>query len=189
MNTSSSSHDSFTITLHWLLALAIPALFCLGLYMRELPLSPDKLRYYSWHKWAGVTIFFLALARIAWHISRRRLPAPIGMPGWQRAAADAMHFLLYALLLAVPVSGWLMSSAKGVSTVYFGLWPLPDLVSRDATVGERLLTLHKWLNFSMAGLVLIHAAAALKHHWLDGDDILARMLPFLRVRSNDESMQ
>lgn len=176
----SPTHYSRTaISLHWLVAIAIAATFGLGVYMHELPFSPERLRLYAWHKWAGVTIFLLVLLRLFWRLSHRP-PAPVaGMPRWQRRASGGVHGLLYVLMLAVPLSGWLMSSAKGVQTVWFGVLPLPDLLGRDKELGEALETVHKTLNFSMAGLVLLHAVAALKHHLVDRDEVLARMLPFI----------
>jgi polyisoprenoid-binding protein YceI len=101
------------------------------------------------------------------------------MPAWQRMAAEATHVLLYLLMFAVPLSGWLMSSAKGFQTVWFGVLPLPDLLDKNKELGDLLKEVHEALNFGMAGLVLAHAGAALKHHFIDRDDVLARMLPFL----------
>lgn len=168
------------IGLHWLVAAAIVGTFGLGLYMHELPFSPDKLKLYAWHKWAGVSIFLLVLARIVWRLSHRPPAPPASMPGWQRQAAEGVHLLLYVLMLAVPLTGWLMSSAKGVPTVWFGVLPLPDLVGKDKALGELLATVHKILNLGMAALVLVHAGAALKHHFVDRDEVLARMLPRLK---------
>jgi cytochrome b561 len=93
--------------------------------------------------------------------------------------------LLYLLMFAVPLSGWLMSSAKGFQTVWFGVLPLPDLLTKNAELGDLLQQMHKLLNYSMAALVFAHLGAALKHHFIDRDDILARMLPFLRNPSGD----
>jgi cytochrome b561 len=101
------------------------------------------------------------------------------MPAWQRLAAEATHVLLYLLMFAVPLSGWLMSSAKGFQTVWFGVLPLPDLLNKDTELGDLLQQVHMILNFSMAALVLAHLGAALKHHFLERDDVLTRMLPFL----------
>ncbi len=176
----STRYTRTAIGLHWLVAVAIVAMFSLGVYMQDLPLSPAKLKLYSWHKWAGVSIFLLVLARIVWRLSHRPPAPPAGMPAWQRRAAEGVHLLLYGLMLAVPVSGWLMSSAKGVPTVWFGVLPLPDLVGKDKELGDVLATVHKTLNFSMAGLVLVHAGAALKHHLIDRDEVLVRMLPLLK---------
>lgn len=167
------------IRLHWLMALLIVGLFGLGLYMSDLKLSPQKLQLYSWHKWAGVTVFLLLLIRLGWRAAHRPPPPPPGMPHWQHVAATALHHLLYLLMLAIPLSGWLMSSAKGFQTVWFGLLPLPDLLAKNKPLGELLETVHSTLNFTLAGLVLLHAAAAIKHHFVDRDDVLIRMLPFL----------
>jgi len=183
-----ASNTGFTgvaIGLHWLIAIAIIGTFALGLYMHELPLSPQKLRLYSWHKWAGVTIFLFVMLRLVWRLSHRPPEMPAGMPAWQRKAAEATHVLLYLLMLAVPLSGWLMSSAKGFQTVWFGVLPLPDLLDKNKELGDLLQEVHEVLNFSMAALVIAHLGAALKHHFIDRDDVLARMLPFLARTTGD----
>ncbi|MDO8261926.1 MAG: cytochrome b [Gallionella sp.] len=171
------------ITLHWIIALLIFTAFPLGVYMHELPLSPDKLRLYSYHKWIGVTIFLLALLRISWRRTHRPPPLPAAMPSWEKFAAHAVHSLLYVLILAIPLSGWLMSSAKGVQTVWFGVLPLPDLVSKNKELGDLLKAVHESFNILLLGLVIAHIGGALKHHLIERDDILARMLPFLRRKS------
>ena len=117
--------------------------------------------------------------RLGWRLSHRPPELPAGMPAWQSKAAVATHALLYLLMMAVPLSGWLMSSAKGFQTVYFGVLPLPDLLAKNAELGELLEEVHELLNFSMAALVIAHIVAALKHHFIDRDDVLSRMLPFL----------
>jgi cytochrome b561 len=172
-------YTHFAIGLHWLIAFAIVGTFALGLYMHELPLSPQKLKLYSWHKWAGVTIFMCVVLRLGWRLLHRPPELPAAMPAWQRQAAAATHVLLYLLMFAVPLSGWLMSSAKGFQTVWFGVLPLPDLLDKNKELGDLLKEVHEFLNFSMATLVAAHLGAALKHHFLDRDDVLARMIPFL----------
>lgn len=168
------------ISLHWLIALGLACTLSLGFYMSDLPFSPAKLQYYSWHKWAGVSLFLLALFRLVWRLTHAVPAAPAGMPAWQHAAAEWTHRVLYLLMLAIPLSGWLMSSAKGVPTVWFGILPLPDLIGRDPELGKQLGQLHGALNFGLLGLVGLHAAAAIKHHLIDRDEVLARMLPFLK---------
>jgi cytochrome b561 len=168
------------IYLHWLMALAIVGTFGVGLYMHDLPLSPGKLKIYSWHKWAGVTIFLLVMLRLVWQLTHRPPEPHAGMPAWQQTAASLVHFLLYVLMIAVPLSGWLMSSANGFQTVWFGVLPLPDLLENNKELGETLEGLHRAFNFTLAGLVLIHAGAAIRHHFVEGDDVLGRMLPFFR---------
>jgi len=182
---SDTSPDRYTRTaasLHWLVAFAIFGAFALGLYMQDLPISPAKLKLYSYHKWIGVSIFVLMLARLGWRLAHTPPPLPTGMPGWQHRAAKGLHHLLYALLFAIPLSGWLMSSAKGFQTVWFGVLPLPDLVGKDKALGDALAAVHQTLNFTMAALVLIHIAAVVKHHALDGERVLGRMLPWVREK-------
>src|SRR3989338_8669165 len=125
---SGTCYTGVAIGLHWLIAIAIIGSFAVGLYMVDLPLSPQKLKIYSWHKWAGVTIFLCVVLRLGWRLLHRPPDLPAGMPAWQRKAAEATHVLLYLLMFAVPLSGWLMSSAKGFQTVWFGVLPLPDLL-------------------------------------------------------------
>ncbi|HEU0220412.1 MAG TPA: cytochrome b [Gallionella sp.] len=167
------------ITLHWAIALLIFAAFPLGVYMHDLPLSPGKLRLYSYHKWIGVSIFVLAVLRVLWRFTHRPPPLPDSMPRWEKFAANTVHYLLYVLIFAVPLSGWLMSSAKGIQTVWFGVLPLPDLVAKNKELGDLLKEVHEGLNFIMLGVILAHIGAAFKHHFIERDGILARMIPFL----------
>ena len=170
-------YTATAIALHWIMAAGLIGAFGLGVYMHELPFSPDKLRLYSWHKWAGVTLFMLVLARIAWRAGHRPPALPATMSPLTRHAATLVHLALYLLMLAIPISGWLMSSAKGVATVWFGVLPLPDLVAKDKALGDLLFEVHKALNLSLLALVIAHVGAALKHRFVDRDDVLARMLP------------
>ncbi len=180
-NSNDARYTATAIGLHWLMAALIAGLFCVGLYMHDLPLSPWKLRVFSWHKWAGVTIFLLLLARIAWRLAHRPPALPAAMPRAQQLAAHAGHALLYVLMVAIPLSGWLMSSAKGFQTVYFGVLPLPDLLPKDKALGTALQEVHETLNFVLAAVVAGHAGAAIKHHFFDRDDVLTRMLPQRRA--------
>jgi cytochrome b561 len=168
------------ISLHWLIALLIFAGWGLGFYMADLPLSPAKLRYYSWHKWMGVTTFILAFLRAGWLATHPAPRLPQVMPPWQTRTARTTHFVLYLLMFLIPLSGWLMSSAKGVPTVYFGVLPLPDLIGKDKALGDVLVQVHKWLAFGLAALVGLHIAAAMKHHFMDRDGLMERMVPFLK---------
>ena len=164
------------IALHWVTALLIVCGFTLGLSMVGLPISRQKLQWYAWHKWIGITVWLLTCARLAWRLGHPAPPPP-PMPEWQRRGAAISHGLLYVLLLIIPVSGWLYSSATGVQVVYLGLVPLPDLVARDRELGKVLQAVHETLNFTLLGVVCLHAAAALKHHFVDRDTVLMRMLP------------
>lgn len=170
-----SRYTPTAVGLHWLMALLIVAAFSLGLYMSDLPISPAKLKYYAWHKWMGVTVLLLATLRLAWRLLHRPPPLPAGMSGWQRRASDLSHRLLYLLMFVLPLSGWLYSSASGYPVVYLGLVQLPDLVGKDKALAGVLHETHELIAFALAGLVAVHFAAALKHHFIDRDGLLGRM--------------
>jgi len=163
--------------LHWAMAILLIGLLALGFYMHDLPLSPEKLQLYSWHKWAGVTAFLLVLVRLAWRVAHRPPALPASMPKLMQLAAHAGHLALYLLMLAMPLSGWLMSSAKGFQTVWFGILPIPDLLEKNKELGAQLAEVHAALAILFILTLLAHIAAALKHHFIDKDDILTRMLP------------
>lgn len=173
-----SPGDRYTrtaISLHWLIAGLIACGFTLGAIMTDLPVSPERLRLYNYHKWIGMTVLGLAFLRGAWRLFNRP-PAMVPMPDWQAKAARVTHVLLYVLMFAVPLIGWMMSSAKGYPVVYLKLWQLPDLVQKNKELGETLEDVHAVLAWSMAGVVGLHLAGALKHHFVNRDDTLRHML-------------
>jgi cytochrome b561 len=167
------------IALHWVLGLALIGLFAVGLYMTGLPFSPERLKLYNWHKWAGVVLLSLSFLRLMWRLTHRPPALPlaveIAMPAWQRIAHHATHLGLYALFFAVPLLGWAYSSAAGFSIVLFGLWPLPDFVPVSESLADVLKPLHQWAAYGMAALVVLHVAGALKHQLIDRDGLLRRM--------------
>ena len=176
---SPASTDRYTglaIALHWVLALAIVGSFSVGVYMTELPISPQRLKLYNWHKWAGICILALSALRLLWRLTHRP-PADVPMPAWQQRASHAVHGLLYVLFFAVPLAGWAYSSAAGFPVVWFGVLPLPDLIAPNRELAEAIKPLHRILAYTMAAIVLVHVAGALKHQWVDRDGLLRRMWP------------
>ncbi|AOY00014.1 cytochrome b [Jeongeupia sp. USM3] len=181
---SRDRYDPLQMSLHWLMALLIFSAFGLIWYFNSLELGPQtfklKFQVIAWHKWAGISVMFLLILRLAWRLGRGA-PAPLpGQPAWQLKAAAGIHHLLYLLMFALPCIGWLMSSAKGYPVVLFGEWPLPDLVGKNAELGETLAEIHYYLGYTLLALVVLHAAAAIKHHLIDRDATLSRMLPWGR---------
>ena len=180
-STSTTRYSPVAMALHWILAIALVAIFSVGVYMADLPFSPQRLKLYNWHKWAGVCILILSVLRLLWRLTHTppALPGQVvnAMPGWQTAAYHATHGLLYALFFIVPLVGWAYSSAAGFSIVLFGVLPLPDFVPADKALAELIKPWHEITAFAMAGLAAMHVAAALKHHFVDRDGLLQRMLP------------
>lgn len=163
------------VALHWLMALLITAGFTLGATMTDLAVSPRKLRYYSYHKWIGITVLGLLVLRGLWRAGHAA-PPDEPMPRWQSRAAHLTHGLLYLLMFATPLVGWMYSSASGYPVVYLKLWQLPDLVPKDAALAKVLVRVHGVLAWSLLSIALLHALAALQHHFMQRDATLRRML-------------
>lgn len=163
------------VMLHGLMALLMVAAFLFGNYVAELPLSPAKFQLISYHKWLGVVVLLLVVVRLLlrWRFGAPAMPA--SMSPAARLAAHAGHAALYGLMLAIPLSGWLMSSAYGFPVVLFGLLPLPDLVAANPALAEQLKGLHGLLNTALLLAVAGHVIAALKHQLIDKDGLLQRM--------------
>jgi cytochrome b561 len=170
-------HTHYTrtaVAFHWLTSLLIAAGFTLGATMTDLAISPRKVRLFAYHKWIGITVLGLVAIRLIWRLTHRP-PADEPMPGWQRLTAHATHWLLYALMIATPICGWVYSSAAGFPVVYLRLWRLPDLVSKNEALAKVLVDVHGFLAWTLLWVVVLHAAAALKHHFFDRDRTLTRM--------------
>ena len=173
---TSTRYSAPAIWLHWLMALLIAGVFCLGLYMADLPMSMTRLKLFNYHKWAGVIVLGLAVLRLVWRLTHRP-PADLPMPAWQRLAAHGMHHLLYVLFFAVPLVGWAYSSAAGFPIVLFGVLPLPSFVDKNPELAQLIKPWHETLAWTMALLVMAHIGAAFKHHVIDKDGLLNRMRP------------
>jgi cytochrome b561 len=171
-------YTTTAMILHWLMAVLIVAGFGLGLIMTDIPgFTPSKLRYFSWHKWLGITVLMLAAVRLLWRLRHPAPPYASTMPNWQQNAAHHLHLMLYLLFFAVPLSGYFYSLAAGVPVVYLGILPLPVLIEPNPGLKPILKALHYWLNMALLASVALHFAAAMKHHFINHDTILKRMLP------------
>ena len=168
-------YTSIAIILHWVMALLIIATWSIAIVVDDMPLSPARIAGLSWHKWLGVTIFFLVILRLLWRATHPVPPLKVSMPAWQERVMQLTHVLLYLLMMAIPVVGWLMSSAKGYTVNYFGLFELPDLVDKDKALGHQLKEIHEYLANGLMVLVGLHVLAALKHQFIDKDGLIGRM--------------
>lgn len=171
--------------LHWLIVLLILGIGAAGLVMTEMRNSPDKIQVYLLHKSFGLTVLALVALRLLWRLYAGT-PGPVpGTPRWQERIASGTHGLLYALVFAMPLSGWLLNSAAGFPLRWFGLFRLPPIAAKGDRLHELAVQVHEWLFWTLMAVALAHAAAAVYHHVFLRDATLARMLPrsWLRTRS------
>jgi cytochrome b561 len=169
--------------LHWLIAVLILAQFVIGSIAEEMKLTPTKLDLFVWHKSIGVTVLLLAVLRLAWRLGNAPPALPAGTSQWERRLAAVAHAILYALIFAVPVSGWWVSDASRVPFKAYFAVPMPDFIATDRGLQESAAEVHEALTLALLVLVILHIAAALRHHFLLRDDVLRRMLTGRRSRN------
>jgi cytochrome b561 len=177
-----TEYGSVTKTFHWVMAALMIIMLIVGLAMVEIPNAPDMLNFkftdYGLHKSIGITILALVFARAGWHLYSRR-PDPVeSLPRIDRLGASAMHYFLYLLMIIMPLTGWLMSSAAGRPVSVFGLFTLPDLVPADKDASHIYRERHELIGYIIMASLAMHAGAALWHHFIKKDNVLKRMLPF-----------
>jgi len=177
-------------TFHWLIATLIVIQFVLAYSADDLPLGVHKLALLARHKSFGMTVLMLAVLRLLWRLKNRAPELPSGMTPLERMLARVTHVAFYVLLFAMPLSGWLMSSAKNYSVSWFGLFTWPNLIGKNEAQFDFLRSTHHLLSDLLFVIAVLHILAALKHHFWNKDDVLLRMLPFIknhRVKSEKGS--
>lgn len=167
---------------HWGIVALIVTQFILASKADDLPLGPAKIATLATHKSVGMTIFGLAILRLIWRWFNPVPSVPTSTPRWQQLAAHISHYALYGLILITPIIGWLMSSARNFPVSWFGLITLPDFVEPSQAAYDFFHETHEVLATTLFFVAIIHAAAALKHHFIDRDNVLRRMLP-VRLKS------
>lgn len=175
--------------LHWAMALLIVLAVLVGMVMGEEDFLPREARIaaFQFHKSLGFTVLGLALVRVVWRFSHLVPAWPVGMKPLEITLSKLVHVLLYLLMFAVPFAGWVLvsSSPHGFPSVWFGMFEIPHLpvlstLENKAELSEAAGEVHETLAWGLVLLVAIHVGAALKHHFLVKDDVLTRMLPFLK---------
>jgi cytochrome b561 len=187
MSTTPTTHDkphyrAGPALLHWLTAALILGTVPLGALLEDLPRVQSTFMYYNIHKWIGVTVFVLVCVRLVLRWRHPPPPLPASMPAWQQRLSGLVHGLLYALLLALPLVGWMGSTAGGYPVVLFNVLPLPAPVPKSKELSELLGSIHSLLAWSLVTLVALHLLAVMKHQFIDRDHILSRMVDGLRRR-------
>src|SRR5215472_6083456 len=184
LQNSEQRYGATAMVLHWLMAMLLSALVALGLYMTTLPdvgFDTWKIRLILYHKQLGILALMLVALRLLWRL-RSVLPQLVEtLPDWQKVVARFVHLCFYALMLGLPVTGWLMSSATGIPVSVLGLFTLPDLVPYDDHLFHTFVDAHRYLGYALIVCMAAHIGAALRHHFLLHDGTLNRMLPGSRA--------
>jgi cytochrome b561 len=179
VRSTATTWGAVTRLFHWGMLLLYTGIIAVGFYMTDLPLGARKLSIYALHKSIGLTLLGLAALRLLWRLGEPR-PEPVPMSGWQARAAGATYLLLYLLMFAIPLSGWLYNSAAGFPLQWFHLVNLPALTAADPALKAAARQAHQTGVIALIVIVTLHAAGALKHHFVDRDRTLTAMLPRAR---------
>jgi cytochrome b561 len=179
--TTPTRYGAVAQTLHWLVAALIVTQFVLAYRADDLPLGVHKLALLARHKSFGMTVLMLAVLRLLWRLKNPPPELPSGMTPLERALARGTHVAFYVLLFAMPLTGWLMSSAKNYSVSWFGLFTWPNLIGKNEAQFDFLRSTHHLLSDALFAIAVLHILAALKHHFWIKDDVLLRMLPFIKT--------
>ena len=197
MQLDTPTYNRAAMTLHWLIAALIMLMFFFGLYAHE---QVEALRegnaelqtvvaLFNWHKTLGLLTLVLAITRLGLRLAYKAPPMSEKISGLERFLAGATHILFYFLIIGIPLSGWLVISTSENPSYFFnntGL-PIPEIWGNDSGFHEILEEVHEYAAFTIMGLLVLHVAAALKHHFIDGADTLARMIPGLRPKGRSKS--
>jgi cytochrome b561 len=177
MRNTENRYGFIAILLHWGMAILLIGLLALGLYMTRIPISLEKLKLYGWHKEYGDLALMLVMVRLVWRLGSIIPSLSNEIPKWQVIAAHIVHWAFYVFMCALPISGWLITSAAGLPVSFFGLFVLPNLISPHPDLQPLFTEIHRWLSYALIVTICAHVGAALKHHFINKDDILRRMLP------------
>lgn len=175
-----NSHDNYGSVakfFHWTIAITIYAMLAIGFIMGNISNDAIAGNLYFYHKATGITILGIMVLRFIWRQLNTRPQLPETVAKWQRVASSMVHYGLYLLLFAMPLSGWIMSSAHGTPPSVFGLFNMPPIVATSKSVTKTFASVHEILAFALITLIVIHVGAALKHYFMDKDNVLQRMLP------------
>jgi len=171
-------YGTITKTFHWLISVMVLTMLAVGTTMVNMDDSSFKFTLYRYHKSFGILVLGLMTLRFLWRTQNVAPNLPNTMPRWQQIAARVSHYCLYLVLLVMPVSGLIMSAAGGYPSKFFGLFTFPVPIGEDKALSHLAGTTHLVVAYTIGALLLMHIGAALKHHLIDKDNILKRMLPF-----------
>ena len=167
---------------HWSTALLIVAMFVLGWLAVGYPMSPTKIELFNLHKSLGLFILGWTILRLGWRLTHTTPPLPADVPSLERRAAHLAHAVLYVLIVAMPLSGWVINSAADFPLRWFGLFQVPQIVGPDEGLQDTAELVHFILSWTILAVLVLHVTAALRHHFVMKNEVLRRMLPFVKSR-------
>ena len=173
-------YNSFAKLLHWTVGVTIIALLALGLYMVGMDHSDTRMQLYGLHKAVGVLVLGVMIIRVFWRIASQYPKSLATHKKWEKVLSKIVHGVLYVMAFSMPLSGWAMSSSYGYPVSMFGLFELPLLIEKDVLLGEDLALIHEIGGYALIAIIVLHVLGALKHHIIDKDNTIKRMLPFVK---------
>jgi cytochrome b561 len=172
---SANHFGIIAILFHWIMALLLIGLVCVGLYMDYIPISAQKLKLYGWHKEFGILALMLVIVRFTWRL-RNITPSLSNLAKLEQVGARLAHYAFYFFMFALPISGIFLTSAAGLPASFFGWFTIPALIAPSEPLRLLFTEIHQWIGYALIATFCLHVAGALKHHFIDRDDILKRML-------------
>lgn len=167
-------YDAITRLLHWIIALLLIGLVCVGFYMTSIEHDPNSAWYFNMHKSFGLIAALLIFIRIIWRSTHKPAALPASIPHWQAIISRSIHLFLYACMLIMPMSGFIGASLGKYGVVFFGT-PLPTWISQNLALSKQLFTLHGLIAWVLVGLVVLHVLAGMKHLLINKDGVFQRM--------------
>lgn len=177
LKNTQDSYGSVTKTLHWLIALLVVGMLIFGFWLGFIPDGPQKGQLIGLHKSIGATILLLMVVRLWWRFVNPQPLLPITVPPWEQMAARSVHFLLYLVLFAMPITGWVMSSLGTHPVIFWGLFNITLPLAKNKVWSEYFFNAHAVIAWIIIGLLVLHVGAGLKHHFIEKNNVLKRMLP------------
>lgn len=177
-----NSYSSLSKFFHWFIAIVVILMLSFSFFLGDVPEQYAGTAYMI-HKSFGLTVLGLMLLRIVWLLYAGRPPLPATVPNWQRFIARTVQYSLYVFLILMPLSGWIMSVAGTYIPSYFGLFnvPIPGITA-DEQLNKLMDQTHTTIAWIIIALLVLHIAGAIKHHFIDKDDVLRNMLPRKKIK-------
>lgn len=177
LRNTESSWGSVTKFMHWSISSSVIMIFLIAFFLLGRRNSPYIADYFTLHESLGMTVLFLMIIRLPWRLSNKTPALPSTVPTWQRIASRTSHALLYLCLFIMPLSGWIHATAHGYAPKVWWLYTLAAPVAEDKALSHNTELVHNFFAWVFGIVICIHVLAAIKHHFIDKDNVLSRMLP------------